>query len=177
MDEREDKVFVGDEHLTVVGRTLQPGDAAPDFRLDYLDLVDGTIHTVGLADSAEMVRLLNVVNTLTTPICQKVTRRWETFCTTLPPDTCIYTVSMDLPQMQARWQDATGVLHQTFSAWRSEQFGRDYGIWLKERRLLQMAVFIIDRLDHLVYAEYIADQLLEPNYEAAMQAMHKAALK
>ena len=177
MDEREDKVFVGDEHLTAVGRTLQAGDAAPDFHLDYLDLVDGTIHSVGLADSAGMVRLLNVVNTLVSPVCQRVTWHWETFCTTLPPDTCIYTVSMDLPQMQARWQDATGVLHQTLSAWRSEQFGRDYGVWLKERRLLQMAVFIIDRLDYIVYTEYIADQLCEPDYEAAMRAMHEAALR
>lgn len=175
MEEREDEVFAGDERLTTVGQHLQSGDAAPDFRLDYLDLADGTIHTVGLADSSGMVRLLNVVNTLATPICQKVARRWEACCATLPSNTCIYTVSMDLPQMQARWQDATGVMHQALSAYRSERFGRDYGVWLKQWRLLQMAVFIIDQHDYIVYTEYIADQLHEPDYEAAIRAIHKVS--
>jgi thiol peroxidase len=176
MEERQGEAFAGTERLTVVGKQLQPGEAAPDFCLDYLDLADRTVHTVGLADSAGMARLLNVVNTLTSPICQHVTRRWEALCATLPPDACIYTVSMDLPQMQAQWQDAAGVIHQALSASLSEQFGQDYGVWLKEWRLLQMAVFIIDRRDHIVYTEYIADQLREPDYAAAMKAVHQAAL-
>ncbi len=61
--------------------------------------------TVGLADSAGMVRLLNVVNSLERPVCQRVTRQWEALCAALPPNACIYTVSMDAPQMQAHCQD------------------------------------------------------------------------
>src|SRR5205085_5683471 len=90
------------------------------------------VHTVRLSDSAGMVRLLNVVNSLERPVCQMVTRRWEALYAVLPPDACIYTVSMDLPQMQARWQDRTGVLHQALSAHHSVQFGQDYGMWLRE---------------------------------------------
>ncbi len=176
MDERLGEAFAGTEQLTVVGTSRQPGEAAPDFCLDYLDLADRTVHTVGLADSAEMVRLLSVVNTLVNPVCQQVTRQWETLCAALPPGACIYTVSIDLPQMQAQWQDTAGVIHQALSASRSEQFGQDYGVWLKEWRLLQMAVFIIERHDYIVYTEYIADQRREPNYGAAMKAVHQAAL-
>jgi peroxiredoxin len=102
MDERRGEAFAGNEQLTVVGKPLQPGEAAPDFCLDYLDLADRTVHTVGLADSAGMVRLLNVVNTLANPVCQHVTRQWEALCAALPPDAYIYTVSMDMPQMQAK---------------------------------------------------------------------------
>jgi thiol peroxidase len=177
MEECIGEAFAGTERLTVVGRQLQAGDPAPDFRLDYLDLADLAVRAVGLADSAGMVRLLSVVNSLERPVCQRVTRQWEALCAALPPDACIYTVSMDLPQMQAHWQDSTGVLHQTLSAQRSEQFGQDYGVWLKEWRLLQRAVFVLDRDDRIVYAEYVADQLREPDYVAALQAVQQAAVE
>jgi len=171
MEERMGEAFAGTERLTVIGKQLHAGDLAPDFRLDYLDLADLAIRTVGLADSAGMVRLLSVVNSLQRPLCQHVTRQWEALCATLPPDACIYTVSMDSPQMQASFQDTAGVLHQALSAQRSEQFGQDYGVWLKEWRLFQRAVFVLDRNNHIVYAEYVADQLREPNYAAALQAV------
>lgn len=92
----------------------------------------------------------------------------------LPPNACIYTVSMDSPQAQARWQESVGVLHQALSAHRSEQFGQEYGVWLKEWRLLQRAVFVLARNAHILYAECVADQLREPDYAAAMQAVELA---
>ena len=79
--------------------------------------------------------------------------------------------------MQADWQDRAGVLHQVLSAQRSKQFGLDYGVWLKEWRLLQRAVFVLDRNDAIVYAEYVADQLCEPDYAAALQAVRQSARK
>jgi len=176
MEERMGEAFAGTEHLTVMGRQLYAGDPAPDFRLDYLDLADIAVRTISLADSTGLVRLLSVVNSLERPVCQQVTRQWENLCATLPPDACIYTVSIDSPQIQARWQDSVGVLHQALSAQRSEQFGYDYGVWIKQWRLLQRAVFVIDRNDRVVYAEYVADQLCEPDYAAAMQAVQQAAL-
>ncbi len=177
MEERIGETFAGNEPLTVIGKQLHPGEAAPDFSLEYLDLADMAVRTVHLADSAGMVRLLSVVNSLERPLCQLVTRRWEAHCAALPPNACIYTVSMDPPELQARWQDTAGVLQQALSAQRSAQFGQDYGLWLKEWRLLQRAVFVIDRSDRIVYAEYIADQMREPDYRAAMEAVHRAALE
>ena len=175
MEERMNEAFAGTEHLTVIGRRLHPGGTAPDFCLNYLDLVDMAVHTVRLSDLAGMVRLLNVVNSLERPVCQVVTRRWEALSAVLPPDPCIYTVSMDSPQVQASWQDGTGVLHQTLSAHHSAQFGQDYGMWLKEWHLLQRAVVVIDRSDRIVYVEYVADQMSEPDYMAAIEAVLRAA--
>jgi len=176
MEERMSEAFAGNEQLTVMGKQLQAGDPAPDFHLDYLDLADLVIRTVSPADSTGLVRLLNVVNSLERPVCQRVTLQWEAMCAALPPGACMYTVSMDSPQMQARWQDTTGVLHQALSAQRSEQFGQDYGVWLKEWRLFQRAVFVLDRADRIAYAEYLTDQLREPDYAAALQAVQQAAL-
>src|ERR1700726_2672511 len=111
MEERMGEAFA-DELLAVIGRQLHAGDRAPDFRLQYLDLADLAVRTISLADSAGLVRLLSVVNSLERPLCQHVTRRWEALGATLPPKACIYTVSMDSPQMQANFQDNAGVLHQ-----------------------------------------------------------------
>ena len=77
--------------------------------------------------------------------------------------------------MQVSFQDSAGVLHQVLSAQHSEQLGLDYGVWLKEWQLLQRAVFVIDRNDHIVYTKYVADQLREPDYRTAMQALQQAA--
>lgn len=46
---------------------------------------------------------------------------------------------------------------------------------IKEWRLLQRAVFVIDRHDRIVYAEYVADQMREPDYTAALEAARRAA--
>src|SRR5713226_6896610 len=152
MEDRMGEASAGNEQLTIIGKQLHPGEPAPDFCLDYFDLVDMAVRTVGLADSSGTVRLLNVVNSLERPLCQLVTHRWEAHSASLPSYSCIYTVSMDSPEMQARWQDSAGVLHQALSAHHSEQFGQDYGVWLKEWRLLQSAVFVLDRNAHIVYA-------------------------
>jgi len=44
MEERMGDAFAGSEHLTVIGRRLHPGVIAPDFCLNYLDLVDREWH-------------------------------------------------------------------------------------------------------------------------------------
>jgi thioredoxin-dependent peroxiredoxin len=177
MEEHIGEAFAGNEQLTVIGKQLNPGEAAPDFSLDYLDLPDMVVRTVILADSARTIRLLNVVNSLERPLCQLVTRRWEALCPALPPIAYIYTVSMNSPELQALWQESAGVLHQALSAHRSERFGQDYGLWLKEWSLLRRAIFVIDRHERIVYAEYVADQLCEPDYGAAIQAVQQAAVK
>jgi thioredoxin-dependent peroxiredoxin len=175
MDERPGDAFELGMVLTVVGRKLEPGTIVPEFSLDALNPADSTIHIVRLADSAGKVRLLNVVNSLDTPVCDVETRRWEELRTDLPADVVVYTISMDLPFAQGRWQTAESVSHQMLSAHRSEQFGRDYGVLIKEWRLLQRAVFVVGRDGRLAYAEYVADQMAEPDYAAAVAAARRAA--
>ena len=173
--ERTGEAFEFAERLTVVGRKLGVGDAAPDFTLEHFDSNAAAMTVVRLADSAGAVRLLNVVNSLDTPVCHVETRRWEGERAALPTGVIVYTISMDLPFAQARWQLAEGVTHQALSAHKDESFGRDYGVLLKEWRLLQRAVFVIDRDGAIAHAEYVADQMMEPDYDAALAAARRAA--
>src|SRR3954462_2984742 len=108
--ERTGEAFELGEQLTVVGQKLQPGDAAPDFALDSFD--GEAMQTVVLADSAGSVRLLNVVNSLDTPVCHTETHRWEQLRADLPGNVQVYTISMDLPYAQARWQSTEHVTHR-----------------------------------------------------------------
>lgn len=173
MHERMGEAFEFDEQLTVVGRKLEVGEQAPGFTLDHFD--GNAMQTVSLNDSAGKVRLLNVVNSLDTPVCHVETRKWDRLRADLPEGTAVYTISMDLPFAQSRWQASEGVTHQALSAHKSDSFGTDYGVLLKEWRLLQRAVFVIDPEGHITHVEYVPDQMREPNYEAAVEAVRQAA--
>jgi thiol peroxidase len=78
-------------------------------------------HSISLADTAGRVRLLNVINSLDTPVCHLETRRWENLRVDLPPDVRVYTISMDLPFAQARWRTAEEVTHESLSAHKDER--------------------------------------------------------
>lgn len=165
---RSGEAFEGDIRLTVAGDRLRVGDRAPDFRLDALASGDPAPREIRLDDSAGRVRLLHVVNSLDTPVCHLGTHRFERMIASGGlPKVDVYTISMDLPFAQLRWRTDESVEHETLSGHRSEQFGRDYGVLLREWRLLQRAVFVIDAAGTIRHAEYVADQMAEPNYDAA----------
>lgn len=174
MFERIREAFEFDEKLTAVGKKLQVGDSAPDFVLDHTDPATGTNQVVRLSDTRGKVRLLNVINLIDTPVCHVETHKWENLRSDLPSDVVVYTISMDLAFAQARWHKSENVSHQALSGHKSEKFGQDYGVLLKEWRLLQRAVFVIDRNDKIVYVEYVNDQMQEPDYNAAIEAAKAA---
>ena len=176
-EERTGEAFEFAERLTVVGRKLHPGEHAPAFTLEHFDAAAGAMRQVELGESAGQVRLLNVINSLDTPVCHTETRHWDQLRQDLPPNVVVYTVSMDLPFAQARWQTSEGTGHAALSAHKDEAFGREYGVLLKEWRLLQRAVFVIDGAGTLAHAEYVADQMTEPNYDAAVAAAREAAAR
>ncbi|MGB9279636.1 MAG: thiol peroxidase [Pseudonocardiaceae bacterium] len=169
MDERSGEAYEFEERLTVLGAKLNRSEIAPDFTLDHFD--GQAIHGVTLADSDGCIRILNVVNSLDTPICDIETRRWEQLRSELPRDVVVLTISMDLPFAQARWGQGADLGHQALSSHRSEEFGRSYGVLIKEWRMLQRAVFVVDADRRLVHAEYVDDQMQEPDYQAAVDAV------
>jgi thiol peroxidase len=172
MVERVGEAFEFDIKLTVVGGQLRAGDVAPDFELENFDPTSETMQTVTLAESGGKVRLLNVINSIDTPVCHIETHRWQDEAARLP-GVEVYTISMDLPFAMARWQKAEAVGHTFLSAHQSEAFGIAYGVLLKEWRLLQRAVFVIDGDDEIVHSEYVADQMKEPGYAGALAAVRR----
>src|SRR3954469_24190837 len=102
MEERHGEAYELDEQLTVLGSKLRPGNEAPNFALEHFD--GDAMSTGRLSDTAGRIRLLNIINSLDTPGCHVETHKWENLRRVLPPDTVVYTISMDLPYAQASWQ-------------------------------------------------------------------------
>jgi len=47
-------------------------------------------------------------------------------------------------------------------------------VLIKEWRLLQRAVVVIDANDRVIHIEYVADQMHEPDSETAIDAINRA---
>ena len=155
--------------MTLVGPELKAGDAAPDF-----NVVDSGLKPVTLADTAGHVRLVSVVPSLDTPVCDAQTKRFNEAAASLP-GIDILTVSMDLPFAQKRWCGAFAVDKvKMLSDHKDASFGSNYGTLIKELRIESRAIFVIDRNNRVSYAEYVKEVADHPNYEAALQAARNA---
>ena len=156
--------------LTLVGPELKPGDQAPDFAL-----TDNTLSNVSLRDTGENVRIISVVPSLDTPVCDAQTKRFNEEAARLP-GVDIITVSMDLPFAQKRWCGAFGVDKvKMLSDHKDGSFGAAYGTLIKELRIESRAIFVLDRNNQVRHAEYVKEVADFPNYESALSAARNAA--
>jgi len=130
---------------------------------------------VHLEDSAGKVRLISVVPSLDTSICDAQTRRFNEEAAKASPEVVILTISADHPITQKRWCGAAGVDQvQVLSDYLDMNFGGAYGTWIKERRLEQRSIFVIDKSDRVTHTEYVPVIGQYPDYEAALAALNTA---
>ncbi len=72
----------------------------------------------------------------------------------------------------ARWCGAAGVENvQTLSDYQNADFGKKYGVLIKELRLLARAVFILDAKGIIRYIQIVKEITNEPDYEKALEAL------
>ena len=181
-DERPGAASSRGTPLALVGQPLSPGDMAPDFELvgaspSVAQLAAGEIPPVRLSDLRGRVVLLSCAPSLNTRVCSLETRRWEQEREQLGEQVEVLTVSMDLPFAQALWCEAAGVGHRTASAHMSERFGIDYGVLVKELRLLARAVFVIGKDGRIRHAEHVREFMDEPDYARLIEAAKRAAVE
>ncbi len=155
--------------VTLLGNEVKVGDTAPDFTVLSNDLAPVT-----LADTKGKVRLISVVPSIDTGVCDAQTRRFNEEGSKLE-NVEILTISVDLPFAQKRWCASNGLEKvQTLSDHRDLSFGEAYGVHIKELRLLARAVFVVDANDKVTYVEYVSEATNHPNYEAALEAAKAA---
>ena len=155
--------------LTLIGPELKAGDSAPD-----LNLVDNGLKPVTLKDTGERVRIISVVPSLDTPVCDAQTKRFNEEAAKLS-GVDIYTVSMDLPFAQKRWCGAFGVDNvKMLSDHKDGSFGQNYGTLIKELRIESRAIFVLDARNQVRHVEYVKEVADHTNYEAALTAARSA---
>ncbi len=155
--------------MTLLGEDVLVGSEAPDFQV-----VDTDLKPVTLKDTAGKVRLITVVPSLDTGVCDKMTRTFNEKAAQFPDNVEIYTVSMDLPFAQKRWCGNAGIEKvKTLSDYQDRSFGLNYGVLIKELKLLARSVFVIDPQDKVAYREIVPEVTDEPDYEAALAQVKK----
>ncbi|NQX48066.1 thiol peroxidase [Paenibacillus tritici] len=153
--------------ITLVGPELKAGDSAPPFTVSKNLLEDAS-----LTDYAGKIKLISVVPSLDTGVCDAQTRRFNSEAAGLGDDVVILTISTDLPFAQARWCGAAGIDSViTLSDHKEVSFGQAYGVLIKEFRLDMRSIFVVDKNDTLAYVEYLGEMAEHPDYEAAISAV------
>lgn len=153
--------------MTLVGPDVTVGSKAPDFAV-----VDNGMQPVTLASNKGKVQLLAVVPSIDTPVCDTMTRKFNEEAAKLPASVAVFTVSLDLPFAQKRWCGNAGIERvQTVSDYQERSFGLNYGVLIKELKLLARAVFVIDQSGKVAYREIVKEVTSEPDYAKALAAV------
>ncbi len=168
--ERRGAVTFKGNPLTLIGPPLAVGSKAPDFQVLAQDL-----SPVTLSSSHGKVRLISVMPSLDTPVCDAQTKRVNEEAAKLP-NVAILAISMDLPFAQKRWCGAAGTGRiAVLSDHKEASFGIAFGVLIKELRLLARAMFVIDGQGMVRYAEVVPEVTAHPNYDAALAAVRQLA--
>src|SRR5699024_4628141 len=157
------KVTFKGSPVTLLETELKAGDEAPNFTVVSNDLEEKT-----LDDYEGKVKLISVVPSLDTGVCSKQTKRFNEEADKLD-NVQLLTISMDLPFAQTRWCSAEGVNNiEILSDHREADFGKKYGVLIKELRLLARSIFVVDSNNKVTYVEYVPEVSSHPDYDKAL---------
>lgn len=149
--------------LPAVGRVAPP-----------LRLADAEFRERTLADYAGKRKILNVVPSLDTPVCQRSAQKFNA-AVAGRGDVAVLTISADLPFALARYCAAPDAPRGAFlSTFRSPEFGLDYGTLIVEHALMGLqarAVIVLDEHDVVKHRQLVSELADEPDYAAALAAL------
>lgn len=167
--ERTGELTFKGKPLTVVGSRLQPGDAFPAVALTANDW-----SSVDLGGLRGVPSLISVVPSLDTGICDAQTKRFNDEAEKFGDKVKVITVSADLPWAQRRWVADAEVKNITVLSDHGDMaFGDAAGTHVKEMRIEQRAIFVVNKDGKVAYAEYVPEIAQHPDYDAAIEAVNK----
>ena len=140
------------------GELPKVGTKAPKF-----ELVKGDLSTLKNDDLTGKRIVLNIFPSLDTSVCATSVRKFNQLAAQMD-NTVVLAVSKDLPFAQGRF----------CTAFRSAEFGKDYGVELIDgplAGLLSRAVVVLDESGQIIYEELVPEITHEPDYDAAVKAL------
>lgn len=152
-----------------VGELPALSSPAPAFSLTGTDL-----NTVRNQDYKGTTVVLNIFPSIDTGVCAASVRRFNSEASALR-NTVVLCVSADLPFAHKRFCELEGLERVVpLSVFRSPEFGREYGVTIKDgplAGLLARAVVVIDPQGMVAYTELVPEIGTEPNYQAALSTV------
>jgi thiol peroxidase len=148
---------------------VSQGSDAPDFIL-----VDSDLQDVNLASFDGKNKILSIVPSLDTPVCQKSTLVFNEKVAELE-DTVMLIVSSDLPFAMKRFCASESLDNvMPVSMMRSRNFAKDYGVLLVDGPLSGIttrAIVTISKDNKVLHSELVTEIADEPNYQAALDSI------
>ena len=165
------KITLKGNEVNTNSEIVKAGEPAPDFILVNSDLSD-----VSLASYGGKNKILSIVPSLDTPVCQKSTLIFNEKVSKLD-NTVMLIVSSDLPFAMKRFCASESLDNVIpVSMMRSRNFAKDYGVLLIDGPLsgiTSRAVVTISPENKILHSELVPEIANEPDYQAALDSLQQ----
>jgi len=151
--------------LPLSGMSIQVGD-----KLRSVQLAKGDLSLIDVTDTGGSVRLINVVPSLDTTVCEQQTHYLSEKNQGLDQQVTLITISVDTPFAQDRFAKEAGINNVKFlSDFRGGAFGKTHGLLLEGPHVLARAVLVVDGHNVIRYLQVTPDLGHMPDMEKAFQ--------
>lgn len=153
--------------LGLSGTAIKAGDALRDVKVTQNDL---SLINIAQTKGAGKVRIISVVPSLDTPVCEQQTHHLSEKNKGLDRMVELITVSVDTPFAQKRFSQEAKIDNITFlSDYRGGEFGKTYGLFLSGPHLLARAVMVVDKNNTVRYLQVTPELTHLPDMEEAFR--------
>jgi thioredoxin-dependent peroxiredoxin len=161
------KILFKGNPLTLAGSGVKIGDALRDVKVAQNDL---SLVNIAATKGSGKVRIISVVPSLDTPVCEQQTHILSERNKGLDKMVELITVSVDTPFAQKRFSGEAKIANVTFlSDYRGAEFGKTHGLFLEGPSLLARAVMVIDKTNTVRYLQITPELTQLPDMEEAFQ--------
>ncbi len=153
--------------LVLTGPGIKVGDTLRDVKVTQTDL-----SLVNITDTKGKgkVRIISVVPSLDTKVCEQQTHHLSEKNKGLDRMVELITVSIDTPFAQKRFAEEAKIDNVTFlSDYRGAEFGKTYGLFLKDPHILTRAVMVVDKHNTVRYLQVTPELAQLPDMDAAFR--------
>jgi len=138
--------------------------------LRAVPLAKGDLSLVNIQESPGTVRIISVVPSLDTKVCEQQTHYLSEKNQGLARQVKLITISVDTPFAQDRFAKEAGISNVEFlSDFRGGEFGKSHGLLLEGPHVLARAVMVVDANNVIRYLQVTPDLGHMPDMDKAFQ--------
>jgi len=151
--------------VILTGTGIKTGDQLRDVKVTQADL---SLINIAETKGKGRVRIISVVPSLDTKVCEQQTHILSQQNKGLDRMVELITVSIDTPFAQKRFATEAKIANVTFlSDYRGADFGKTYGLLLKDPHMLARAVMVVDPNNKVRYIQVTPELGQLPDMEEA----------
>lgn len=157
--------------LSLSGNGIKVGDPLRSVKLAQ---TDNTLQNLTDTAGKGKVRIISVVPSLDTKVCEQQTHYLSEKNKGLDKMVELITVSIDTPFAQKRFAEEAKISNVTFlSDFRNADFGKTYGLFLKDPHILARAVMVVDAQNIVRHLQITPELAQLPDMDEAFQTARK----